>query len=91
MEAEAILAWIIAPVTGGVVLWNAWLSKQLLDIRITIAREYHSKGDIDAIIDRAMVAVGKQIKAEMAPLRFRLGEISRALKIPPELHQDDIE
>ena len=91
MEAEAILVWIIAPVNGAFLVWLAWLSKQFMDVRLTIAREYHSKGDIDAIIDRAMVAVGRQIKAEMAPLRFRLGEISRALKIPPEQHQDEPE
>ena len=81
---------LVASVTA-MVLWNWWLTRTVTDLRLQIASQYHSKADVDAIIERVMLAISKQIKADLAPLRFRLREISHALKIPPEIPQDDHE
>lgn len=85
---NALTPFLLAGITG-LLGWNWFLTKQITDLRVTIAEQYHKKLDIDAIVERMMIAVSKQIKADLAPLRFRLREISHALKLPPEIHGDD--
>lgn len=90
-DLNGIMESILLPVVAALGAWNAWLTKKVIDTREQVVGQYHSKAEIDALCERMMKAVGEQIKHELMPVRFRLREIARALKLPPEITEDDPE
>lgn len=90
-EFDGILQTIMLPVVAALGAWNAWLTKKVIDTREQVVGQYHSKAEIDALVERLMKAVGEQIRHELMPVRFRLREIARAMKLPPEITEDDPE
>ena len=79
---EGSLVNILLFLAAGLVAWNGFLTVQLFSMRVKIAEQHYSKTEVEAIINRVIEAVAKQIKAEIAPLAFRVRAVYAHMKIP---------
>lgn len=60
---------ILVPSVTGLILWNWSLTKGITELRVTIAAHYHTKQELQTIMDKALAPLIEKLDGVVAELR----------------------